>query len=166
MKLVRILTVVFAMFLSYGAYADSDYWMPRDCEDTVEIEYGIQTVHLISDRSKVNEDNRFTAVTAGCWQFASFINSYHDQTYAIGRAVTMTDNFSIGFGLIKGYGVHTKSFPDIFILADDLLWYIEPEVKLWASNLGINARWADNVGVKTRLLGEVWQSSLTARVEF
>lgn len=158
MKLVRILTAVFAMFLSYGAYAG--------CKGNVEIEYGVKTIHLISDRDTVNEDNKFTAATVNCWHFARFINSYGHLTYTAGRTISITDNLALGFGLINGYGVNAKNFPEIFRIGDEFLWYIEPEVKLWANNVGINTIWADNVGVKTRLLGEVWQSSLTARIEF
>lgn len=166
--LVRNLLVAFTLV--------SSSFVSADCSDDVQVEYGVYTAHLITDRSTVNEDNNFVSVNYNCWTVARLDNSYNDPTITLGYHFPLSgilpsvgtfsgDNLSVGFGLIHGYGENSKYFPSILQVGGDLelLWYVVPELTVWGSDFKIDHPWSDNVGVRTRLFGEVSQTSLVLR---
>lgn len=83
-KLLLILLIVPAF-----AFADS-------------IHFGIFTGHF-DGRDTWNNDNQLVAVEFDEFFFASFVNSYRQQSYAAGKSLSLTRHASILYGVSHGY---------------------------------------------------------------
>lgn len=112
---------------------------------TVEVEFGFATRHYFVDdiRHLLNEDNKFVAISVGNIAFASFENSYFNQSVALGYRVS-NDYVGLTFGVIDGYEKHQLVMPEFMWLNDSVMMYVAPDI-----SLPLN----DTVAIRARILG-------------
>lgn len=130
--------------------------------DYLRTEYGMYTKHLRSDRTKLNEYNRFFGVQCDWLQFSQFVNSYYLDGWSAGVAVNK-GFIGMGVGFIHGYDDNLQYFPDEVVFGD-FLFYFTPEIIIGVENVsqvfGVSNQWIKQYGVEDvkvvgRLFGEV-----------
>ena len=107
----------------------------------LELELGAYTHHLFPE--DVNNDNRLVGLEWHSIEVATFANSFHDRSFALGYRFNGPGPLSVSVGAIHGYGSNSKVFP---VTVGNVVAY---------SSFNVTVPVTDHFAVRGRVMGEV-----------
>lgn len=114
---------------------------------TADTEVGVFLASQHYDGQEYNETNPGLYVIHNRLTAGTFQNSYYDQAYMLGYTVRANEYFSLGYGLVYGYGWN-GGYADADRYGVKLLPYIMPTLSYTVDNFKVNLHY---IGIATGL---------------